>query len=179
MDATNGLYFKHEDYAGFWRRLVIDLIDVFVVACICLTLAITLGAAFPSSESIGDATLATCTTIVLSYFVILKRSRMGTVGYRVGGVRIVGMNGQPPSWSSLILRLLFAALGPFNVLLDLGWLPGDYHRQALRDKFAHTYVVRRKAQPIGTGRVVYRNYEICGWNFMFREIEVKTPTNDA
>jgi hypothetical protein len=61
-----------------------------------------------------------------------------------------------------------------NWLLDLFWLSGDPHRQALRDKFAQTYVVKRTAIPVGAGKLVFRFYEIFGCNFIFREVEVST-----
>jgi hypothetical protein len=40
---------------------------------------------------------------------------------------------------------MFLFLGPFNYVADLIWLSGDPQRQALRDKFTQTYVVRKKA----------------------------------
>ena len=88
-------------------------------------------------------------------------------------VRIVGQDGGKPGISSLTLRLLFGVLGPLN-WLDLVWLSGDTHRQALRDKLAGTYVVRKDARPAGTGKIVYRHYEILFYNFLFREVEVET-----
>jgi len=173
MSATTGVYFKREDYAGFWRRLLIDVIDVFVVAVVCLVLGVALEAAAPSGRNARIISL-TWIAVVFCYFVILKRFPKGTVGYRIGGVRIVNLDGQTPSWLSLMVRLGFGFLGPLNVLIDLLWLSGDSHRQALRDKLANTYVVRREAQPAGSGRVVFRSYDILGFNLMFREIEVRT-----
>ena len=173
MNATTGVYFKREDYAGFWRRLLIDIIDVLVVAVICLVLGIALEEAAPPGQN-ARMIFASWTAVVFCYFVILKRSAIGTVGYRVGGVRIVNLDGRPPNLLSLVVRLGFGFLGPLNLLLDLLWLSGDSHRQALRDKLANTYVVKREAQPAGSGRIVFRNYDILGFNFMFREIEVRT-----
>lgn len=98
-------------------------------------------------------------------------------GYRLGRVKIVGLDGQAPSSKSLIWRALFGLIGLlyflhlfelfnymralFGVLaplsyLDLIWLLNDTHRQALRDKFAGTYVVKKDAQPAGKGRIVFR-----------------------
>jgi len=77
--------------------------------------------------------------------------------------------------SALTYRLMFAPLGPLNWFMDLLWVSGDAQRQSLRDKLAHTYVVKVKAQPVGTGKIVYRCYDIIGFNFMFQEIEVRTP----
>jgi len=51
--------------------------------------------------------------------IILKRSKIGTAGYRIGGVRIVGMDGQIASLSALTSRMLLVPLGPFIWFLDL------------------------------------------------------------
>ena len=76
-----------------------------------------------------------------------------------------------PSVASLTLRLTFAVFGPFNILLDLLWIPGDPHRQALRDKFAHTYVVRSHAEPAGSAPIKFRPCFILGWSFLFQEVD--------
>ncbi|HXH94459.1 MAG TPA: hypothetical protein VNN25_22975 [Thermoanaerobaculia bacterium] len=34
--------------------------------------------------------------------------------------------------------------------------------QALRDKSAHTYVIRRDPSPAGTGRIAYAHYTLLG-----------------
>jgi uncharacterized RDD family membrane protein YckC len=173
MKATHGVYFRRGDYAGFWLRLLIDVIDVVVAGAVCSALiipTIAIWAISPTKMSI-DLMLATCTVVAFCYFVALKRSKGGTVGYRVGGVRIVGPDGQTASWLALTFRLLFAMLGPLNWLLDLIWLSGDPHRQTIRDKFAQTYIIKRNAEPVGTGKVVYRYYDIFCYNLIFREIE--------
>jgi len=65
-------------------------------------------------------------------------------------------------------------LGPLNYLVDLVWLSGDPHRQAIRDKVAGTYVVRRKAVPIGAGKVIRHQYSMLGCNFLCREITAQS-----
>ena len=56
--------------------------------------------------------------------------------------------------------------------MDSMWVAGDAHRQALRDKFAGTYVVKRNAAPAGAGKIIFQRYEILVYNFIFREVEV-------
>lgn len=166
MEPLTGVYFRRNDYAGFWRRLLIDSVDLIVTGVVCLTSFAVVWMVLPSAGLI----LASWGTACFSYFVLLKRSGVGTVGYRVGGVRIVGYDGEKPSISSLTLRLLFGVLGPLW-LVDLIWVSGDTHRQALRDKLAGTYVVSKDARPAGTGKIVYRRYDILFYNFLFREVE--------
>lgn len=165
-----GVYFRPNDYAGFWRRLLIDSVDLVVIGVVCVTLFVIVWMVFPSPSLILGTWAAAC----FSYFVLLKRSSAGTLGYRLCGVRIVGQDGETPGLSSLTLRLMFGVLGPLNWLVDLIWLSGDTHRQALRDKLAGTYVVRKDARPAGTGKIVYRRYDILFYNFLFREVEVET-----
>lgn len=81
------------------------------------------------------------------YFVVLKRTKAGTVGYLVYGVRILGLDGRPARLRSLMFRTLFAVLGPLAGIESV-WIASDPHRQALRDKFAQTYVLRGKPCPL-------------------------------
>ncbi len=170
MTLSEGVYFKRDDYAGFWRRLLIDVIDLSIVACACVAATIALDALFPSyTRTELNLILLTWCTLIFGYFVLLKRSRIGTLGYRLGRVRIVGLDGQPASLGALTFRTAFMFLGPLNGV-DFLWLASDPHRQTLRDKLAHTYVILRNAEPAGAGKIAHRSYEICGYNFLFREV---------
>jgi hypothetical protein len=73
----------------------------------------------------------------------------------------------------MLFRTLFAVLGPLNALLDLIWLGGDNDRQALRDKLAGTYVIRRGAQPLGTGLQKHVMITFGYWSFLVREVSRK------
>jgi uncharacterized RDD family membrane protein YckC len=178
VKTQEGVYFRREDYASFWVRVLVDLIDLaaFTVVSVALTFAVLL--IFRFDRTIFNVVLLIWLVLALSYFVILKRSRFRTLGYRVGRVRIVGLDGLPPSYLSLILRLSFAMLGPLNWLLDLTWLSDDANRQALRDKFAKTYVIKKNAQPAGNGRMIFRYYSICFYNCLFQEVEASASTGN-
>src|SRR5688572_17440627 len=106
-------------------------------------------------------------TLGFVYLVVLKHSRFRTLGYLVGGIRIVNIHGERPSIWSLAIRALFAVFGPFNMLIDVMWITTDERRQ---DKFAHTYVILDRAVPLGDGAIVYATYTILGWNFLFAEV---------
>jgi len=86
-------------------------------------------------------------------------------------LRLVNLGGKPVSLWRSVLRFFFALIGPLNYGLDLLWIPGDPSRQALRDKFAATLVIRVSAVPIGYSRVIYRRYYFMGWTFVFEEVE--------
>jgi uncharacterized RDD family membrane protein YckC len=172
VNDTAGVYFRYEDYASFRRRVLIDVVDLLIVAIFGVVVLVPL-AAFPV-RAVLNLAFATFVAVSFCYFVLLKRSTIRTIGYRIGGVRIVGEDGQTASVLALTFRLALFPLGPLNWFVDLLWLSGDVHRQALRDKLAHTYVVKTKAQPIGAGKIVYRSYDIFGCNFTFREIAAGT-----
>src|ERR1700724_1668430 len=97
MQATHGRYFRREDYAGFWLRLGIDIIDLFVVGVLNIALAIVLWLTFPEGTNPIGVFLGSCVVVAFGYFVLLKRSKFSTVGYRIAGVRIVGLDGRPAS----------------------------------------------------------------------------------
>lgn len=177
MQSAVGVYFRRQDYAPFWIRFLVDLIDFVVFGIICAAILVTADVVLPTSSLVNFTLLAWLAT-AFAYFVILKRSRFRTLGYRLGRVRIVGLDGLPPSYLSLSFRLMFALLGPWNWLVDLVWFSGDAHRQALRDKFAATYVIKQDSQPAGQGRLSFRYYEIMLYHCLFREIEVE-PTASA
>lgn len=94
---TRGVYYSRDDYAGFWRRLVVDLIDFAILFIVVVT--VTLGAAFilPAGEqAIPHVLFWSGIVLGFVYLVLLKRSRFRTLGYLVGGVRVVSIQGQRP-----------------------------------------------------------------------------------
>lgn len=174
-----GVYFQRKDYAGFWVRLVVVIIDVVVFGVL---LFLVLALVFPILPEDGRAKanlfVVSAAGLSFLYFVVLKRSTIRTLGYIVGKVRIVDLHGRRPSIGALVMRLMFAVLGPFNFLIDLVWITSDSPRQALRDKYAHTYVIKKDAQPVGTGPIVYSTYHMLGMIFMFPEVK-STETRKA
>jgi uncharacterized RDD family membrane protein YckC len=172
--SPDAVWYFPSDYAGFWRRLAIELADA--VAIVVLLLGITAAVILlHPAERPDDRILSMLwggwLACIYGYFVILKRSRFSTVGYRLARVRIVDPYGRPPGLGALALRLSFGLVGPINILLDMLWIPADRHKQSLRDKLAHTYVVKAGAEPAGTARVVLRTYYIMGMSFVFRDVE--------
>ena len=170
MTATTGVYFRSEDYAGFWRRLLVDVVDFVVFGAFCIGLATVMASILPQDEDRMYLISLGCTVAGNLYFVLLKRSRFRTLGYRAGKVKIVGLDGQVPTYTTLSLRSAFGLFGPLN-WLDSIWLFNDTHGQTLRDKFTGTYVVKEDAQPAGQGRIVFRLYEIAFYNCIFREVD--------
>ena len=170
VETATGVYFRCEDYAGLWRRLLIDAVDFpLVVVLSAIVLALTAAAGQEPKDEPGSF-LALLALIWFGYFVFLKGPPYRTLGYVVAGARIVNLKGERAGFGALALRLMFVIGGPMNALLDVLWLTGDLDRQALRDKFASTYVVRKNAVPAGTGAIRFRTYTFWGMTFLFREV---------
>jgi uncharacterized RDD family membrane protein YckC len=165
----SGVYYRPADYVGFWRRFVIDLVDVAVVIALWCVLA-TVALAMKSPDWAARTVLYSFPVVAFAYLVLLKRSRFRTLGYKLCGARIVSLQGERPGISALTVRFLFALFGPLNLVLDLLWIPGSECRQALRDRFAQTYVVRLRAEPEGRGRVVYTLDHILCVGYLFPEV---------
>ncbi len=166
----NFVYYRAEDHLGVMRRLVIDVVDTFVAVFVSL-LATLVMVAVTGMSAVGVLlSLLSWTTVWIVYFVILKGSRFRTLGYVIAGARIVNYSGERPGYLALLGRLAFVILGPVNFVIDLCWISSDPAHQALRDKFAHTYVVRNDAVPAGAGRIVYPTYMTFGWTLMFAEV---------
>jgi len=125
-----------------------------ILGAFCAGLAIVMLMILPPDRSTVNLILLASSAAGNLYFVVLKHSTLRTFGYRVGRIKIVGSDGNLPSYNSLVWRSLFGLLGPLN-WLDSIWLVNDKHSQALRDKFAGTYVVKTDARPAGGGRLCF------------------------
>jgi RDD family protein len=170
-EAERGVFYAITDYAGLMRRLFIDLVDFIVAMAISVVMLKATASVAPDLLDVPRLRLGALAAVWISYFVLLKASPYRTLGYVVGRVRIVNYRGERPGIPRLVGRLAFVLGGPLNFLFDAFWLTGDENRQALRDKFASTYVIRQNAVPAGWGRLRYRNYTCWGMTFMFREVQ--------
>jgi uncharacterized RDD family membrane protein YckC len=162
--------FSPEDYAGLWRRLVVQLIDLVTVAILWVVVTVVIVVGTPAELPRSLVVLGGWATLLFWYFVLLKGSRFRTLGYRLGRVRVVDIRGNPAGVGALTVRLLFALGGPLNLIVDMAWIPSDRFRQSLRDKVAGTYVVRARAEPAGWARIVYTHYRLLGGSFLLQEL---------
>jgi uncharacterized RDD family membrane protein YckC len=168
------VYYRREDYAGFWRRVMVSTVDAVVALAGLLGLMLIGNAILPTS----GVALGFMTWLVLFYFyfVVCKRSRARTLGYRLGRVRLVSIHGDSPSSWRVTFRLLLALMGGYSNLfglIDWLWITGDDDRQALRDKLAHTYVIRASAKPLGVGPISYDIYHVLSWTLLFPGVRRK------
>ena len=152
-DENTYVFYRHEDYAGFFRRALAIGIDLVVL------LAIWIGyhAFLDVTGLLHNASFVPWYTVPIGligllYLTVLKRSELSTPGFRLTGVRIVDLRGEPPSIARMTVRAFWWVLGPVNPVIDLLFLTSEKHRQTVRDLIVGTYVILRSAEPIGTGK---------------------------
>jgi uncharacterized RDD family membrane protein YckC len=170
QDIETGVIFARDDCLGVARRLLIDVIDVAMASLLSIVLTVVASFVVSSDGLWQLVTLVIWTFVWFGYFVLLKGSRYRTLGYVLSGAKILNLQGERPSFGQLLLRFLFSAFGPLNLLLDLLWIPSDPFRQALRDKFAGTYVVGKTAVAIARGNIVFVPYTMFGQSYIFKEV---------
>lgn len=163
--AETGVFYAPEDLAGLSRRIFVVAVDLTVVVFLLVPVG-----------GLSDAGLLSSRTAVVSALVVawaylgwLKVTKFRTLGYRFAHVELVDLRGTPATVWRSTLRFLFFVLYLGN-LVDLVLITHDSNRQALRDKLVGTYVVRKGAQPIGSGPVSYPTYFVGGLTLVFREV---------
>lgn len=176
-DAEHGVYFRRSDYLGLARRSGIVIVDAAVIGLACfLAYRFWLAVVDPASSSAGPLVLAWFIFCYV-YLVLIERSSIRTVGFRIFGARIVNLQGEMPGLFDMTLRFLFLFIGPIHPLVDIFWLSGDPFRQTLRDKFGGTLVVSIHATPIGSAPINYISYDILTMNMLFREVTIPTSSD--
>jgi uncharacterized RDD family membrane protein YckC len=165
-----GVYYAREDCAGLGRRLVITVVDLLVVVVGASFLWYWVCRSWPRADPLATS-LAVWLGVAFLYLAVLKPSPIRTIGYVLLGARIVTLRGQRPSVLRMAFRLLLWGIGPFALPYDLIWIGVDDNRQSFRDRFVGTYVIRRRAQPIGRGEIHLTYYFALGYALMFPQVQ--------
>lgn len=173
-DRRIGAVYAPADCLGVWRRLAIVVVDVAVVWLAAVGVGLQ-AVVFLGVEAAAWLQFATFVLGGLVYLTEIKRSPIRTLGYRLLGARIVDLGGGTPTRWQMVQRLLFAALGPLNLLFDLEWLTHERGGQALRDQFAGTRVVRVAAAPVGEAGVQREWYEVAGGHLLMDHVTCARP----
>lgn len=165
--AEEGVLYATSDLISLPRRYLIMITDFAVLLALGLILAYL--ADFDTSESFLMAWFG----LALVYMVVLKRSRVRTLGYRIVGAKIVNLRGKPPSILRMLFRALLMQIGPANPLFDVLW-SGHRDDRTMRDLLSGTYVVDIDAQPARHGRIVYSHMFVFSYSLMYREVQDST-----
>ncbi|OZG71638.1 hypothetical protein BTA51_20390 [Hahella sp. CCB-MM4] len=148
MQKVVGVVYEEEDYAGFWRRLLTLLVDLFIVwSLVFVGFKLDVWA---NNHEYYDDLYCSYFSLALAYFYLttMKASSFGSIGQRLTNTRIETIFGSRPGQMRMTLRLLFWLLGPVNFLTDLFFITVVKERRAIRDCFCNTIVVKRSATPI-------------------------------
>src|SRR5437763_1912749 len=97
------VYYAAEDHVHLGRRLLIDLIDGFLLGCLWLFTLIALFIANPSPETSRTIFWSAILGSTLFYLVLLKYFAR-TLGYLICDARVVNLQGKRPSILALALR---------------------------------------------------------------------------
>ncbi|WP_165698817.1 RDD family protein [Bremerella volcania] len=173
-------YYDPRDYAGVFRRLLIYFIDLVVLVMLGVLMWIPLMFLIIGGVIRTDPSFLFWTTyllVVWGYLAPIKRSRFGTLGYRLMGINIVSAQGGPPSLLVMTARMLIWILTPFSLFVDLFWIGADSERQILRDCYLGTYLIKRNAKAIGRGPVNLTRYFAMSFALAYPRVRRPKPTD--
>ena len=132
--------------AGFWIRVVAALLDFALFWLVNLSLrviAMRVWRTEPDNPLGLQGTIGASMLLFVALYTILLHALEGqTVGKLLVGVRVVGLDGEPPAVGAAILR--FFAYAVSALPLGLGFVMGGLRtdRRALHDLIAGTRVER-------------------------------------
>ena len=155
--------FRGRELAGFGRRAVAEVVDVFVV----LVLAVALGVLFdfpfevwvnesrsalvPTREDVAFSGLFVLAAAVY-YPLVMAPTNGLTLGLYLAGARVIRENLAPMTYAiasmrgALLKALPLMFVGPLYILSVL-WPLWDKERRALHDMVARTRVIRDRREP--------------------------------
>lgn len=123
MESIELVWFNPQDYASLGRRLAACIIDnlVIVLAFFVIPWLITKSMAtaatsqpahktVPAGLMIGAAIF--WAIIAIPYHIGMRRTRGGTIGYRLMGIRLINMHNSVPDTGVLFKRLLLSLIFP-------------------------------------------------------------------
>jgi uncharacterized RDD family membrane protein YckC len=123
-------------YASFWRRFAGLFLDGLVLGYVSGFFTLLLG---------NDSTIATALGVLagVAYQVYFFTGSGQTLGSKVMGIQVIGVDGNPLSVGAALARVLGAYVS--GVLLGIGylWMLWDANKQTLHDKMAGSVVVQR------------------------------------
>jgi len=141
--------------AGFWLRGVAFLVDAALVALLAtggamlVDLAVQIGGMISSAPEAGLEWLNTTATsllvflIVLCYFTLFVGAQGQTPGKMLLGLKIVRTTGKDIGYGRALVRWIGQCLSLLSLGFGFLMVAFSPRKQALHDKLAGTYVVRR------------------------------------
>lgn len=140
-------------YAGFFRRLVAMIIDVFMITFLSLLLVFFLGMfiggmlqASAFIEGIGDYVVVINVLIFWLYFALQESSsRQATIGKRLMGIYVASESDTPLSFAQASIRHFSKYLSSI-FLIGFFMAAFTQKKQALHDIIANALVLKKDAK---------------------------------
>ena len=110
-------------------------------------------------EAVGDLLLPLVWAgvgLMAVYQILIRKTPIGTVGYLLTGIKLIGPDGRSPDWHSYGKRVLVCLLEIFSLGLVYVLCFKTKKHQALHDQLAGTWLIKRRAKPEGPGRIIYK-----------------------
>jgi uncharacterized RDD family membrane protein YckC len=199
-DATRAVIFEPRDYATGPRRLVSLAIDMFISITLISTPIAMATALWVSPETqaiVGDhakrqrltyeelgpsrfyATMAVTLLLPVAYHIGLRLTPLGTLGYFLTRIRLVGVDGRRPKAPRILKRFAISLIGLFTFgAIYLSCFKRERH-QAMHDLFAGTWLVRRAAKTIRPAQVIYKTRLLGTYPMTHIDIEEFDPAAQA
>jgi uncharacterized RDD family membrane protein YckC len=189
-EVSKLVYYRQHDYVRVIRRIPSMLIDFVSVFLLVSALAFAFRVTYipqsvrdmPNSPEkkkmeadylrrVKTPAMLGFTALALAYHIALRRTRGGTLGYRLLGIRLIDATGQAPPWKVLVKRF-FIAVPLFFFFAATYW--GCFQnprRQALHDTLSGTWLVRKNAQAAGLARPAYQTKLLGTWLVTYLDLE--------
>jgi uncharacterized RDD family membrane protein YckC len=149
----------HLELAGLGNRILACFVDTLIsYLVIILILAACAGSAYWVDEMswpreartlayyyLGAVAILTTFVVIFGYFIFFEGTWQGqTPGKKFAGIRVIESNGQPVSWSSVIVRNLIRIVDTGLGLVGLVTIFADASERRLGDLAAGTIVIRER-----------------------------------
>ena len=168
-NIETGVIFKSSDYASFFKRTILMVIDLVVL--IILFIACYYTDNYLYQGYYVDSFIITqyiFPILAFLYLTILKTSKMGTLGQRITKTKILHINGKKPNVFIMVYRLFFWGFGPLNFIADLAWITINKEKRTVRDSLSNTIIVIKNAEPISTDAEIKKvRAFFFGLNFLY------------
>ena len=179
-DNNCGVIYKEKDYVGLWRRMLIVILDLVVIALIFI-IGFFLESYFYAQTVVDDLIFSSyiCVGISFFYLTIVKSSKLGTLGQIITRTKIIDLKGKRPNAFQMVFRLLLWLFGPVNFIYDFAFIGFNSEKRTLRDCLSDTIVVYKKSVPIATnGKIGYSRVFVFGFNILYARVNTGVDYHD-
>ena len=129
-------------HAGFFRRLIAIVIDWFLLSLIADLVRFVYTFGSRTDPGFVDMAMGFSILIFFLYFTLLTGESGQTLGKMLLGIKVVGAEGEPISYTRALVRTIGYIPSSFFFCLGFLWSIWDRKHQTWHDKIAGTIVVK-------------------------------------